>query len=156
MLDECVDASGTEQLSCVIRICNDNLEVLEGYLGMFSLPKTDASTLFEVASDIVQRFSLEWCKCRGQGYDGAATMSGERLGLQHRVRSSHCSLAYFVHCQCHNISLMSKDVLLNSDRKLCDVVTYVKQIITFIRGSLKRTNRLSVILNASSKSQILI
>ena len=47
---------------------------------------------------------------------------------------------------------MSKDVLLNSDRKLCGVVTYVKQIITFIRGSQKRSNRLSVILNASSKS----
>ena len=99
MLDECVDASGTEQLSCVIRICNDNLEVLEEYLGMYSLPKTDASTLFEVASDIVQRFSLEWYKCRGQGNDGAAAMSGERSGLQHRIRSSHCSLAYFVHCQ---------------------------------------------------------
>ena len=81
LVNEFIDASGTEQLSCIVRLTNDDLEIREECLGMYALPKTDLSAIFEAASDIVQRYSFDWTKCRRQEYDGAAAMSGSNSGV---------------------------------------------------------------------------
>lgn len=51
---------------------------------------------------------------------------------QRRIRSVYCDLAYLVHCQYHNMSLISKDALLNSNEQLGPIATYVKQTINSI------------------------
>jgi len=41
----------------------------------------------------------------GQGYDGAASMSSERVGLQARIRAE-APLAVYVHCSGHSLNLV--------------------------------------------------
>jgi len=47
---------------------------------------------------------LSIAKCRGQGYDEAANMSGMYNGLQKRIKDIEPSAAY-VHCSAHNLNL---------------------------------------------------
>lgn len=51
-------------------------------------------------------------KLRGQGYDGAANMSGVYSGLQARIRQRNPS-ARFVHCCTHNLNLVINDSVTN-------------------------------------------
>ena len=42
----------------------------------------------------------------GQGYDGAATFSGSKSGVQKRMRV-HAGHALYIHCSCHRLQLAS-------------------------------------------------
>ena len=76
MADETTDESTKTQLSICVRYLTDNFEVEEAFLGFVDLHKTDAETISEVLIDNVQQWGLDSSKWRGQGYDGASTMSG--------------------------------------------------------------------------------
>ena len=45
-------------------------------------------------------------KCRGQGYDGAANMSSNRVGTQACIKRAS-PLAVYVHCNSHKLNLLS-------------------------------------------------
>jgi hypothetical protein len=53
---------------------------------------------------ILKEFNLDLNKCRGQGYDGAAVMSGISSGVQKRI-SDIIPRASYVHCSAHNLNL---------------------------------------------------
>ena len=65
-------------------------------------------------AEIIYSASVEYCRERniqlvrliGMGYDGAATFSGDKAGVQRRLKelSPH---ALFVHCHCHVLQLAS-------------------------------------------------
>ena len=46
--------------------------------------------------------------CRGQGYDGANTMSGAYSGAQHLIKDKRPN-ALYVHCGAHNLNLVLND-----------------------------------------------
>ena len=49
---------------------------------------------------------LECAKLVGQGYDGAATFSGSKSGVQKRMRV-HAGHALYINCSCHRLQLAS-------------------------------------------------
>ena len=59
---------------------------------------------------VTNLYQLLFCsyykKLVGQGYDGAATFSGSRTGVQRRIRV-HAAHALYVHCSCHRLQLAS-------------------------------------------------
>ena len=58
MVDECTDASNTEQMVFCLRYVDDNLEVHEETLGLYHLELTDAANITTVLQDILLRFNL--------------------------------------------------------------------------------------------------
>lgn len=52
MVDETTDISRKEQMSVNFRVVDENMEILEYFLGFYDTPKTDADTLFNVVKDI--------------------------------------------------------------------------------------------------------
>ena len=73
--DEATDVSRHEQLCICIRWVDDEYEVNEDPIGFVQVSKTDSQTLYSAPHDVCIRCMLPLEKCRGQAYDGAATMS---------------------------------------------------------------------------------
>jgi hypothetical protein len=140
LVDETTDMSCLEQVSVSVRTVDINYEIDEYLLGLVSTNRMDAESLFHIIEDVLIRCMLPLEDCRGQGYDGAATMSG----VQARVKQRNPS-APFSH-------LGINDVLRSSTlmRKSLDVVG---TIINFVRDSPKRVNQLRDIDNAFNESE---
>ena len=56
--------------------------------------------------------------CRGQGYDGAANMSGHLSGAQAFISNKY-PLAKYVHCVAHSLNLVLTDSSKIPDIKHC-------------------------------------
>lgn len=138
MSDETTDSSRKEQMSLNFRTVDESLTIAETFLGFYDVPATYSETLFVVVQDVLLRFALKINKCRGQCYDGANNMSGAYTELQTRIRGLE-PRAYYVHCAGHNISLVALDGM-NAIPEVADFLSVLKELITFIRASSKRTN----------------
>lgn len=75
-------------------------------------------------------------KLRGQGYDGAANMSGVYSGVQARLKSKQ-KLATYIHCASHNLNLVLNDAM-NSSTEVKTFFGLVEKIYTFFSNSIKR------------------
>ena len=123
-------------MSICFRSVDSNLTIYEYFVGFYKPPSTDATTLFKIICDVLIRSDLDIADCRGQCFDGAATMSGVINGVQAKFLSV-APTAYFVHCNAHNLSLAYQDGV--SELVNCrDALSLVKDIVTSLRESPKR------------------
>ena len=103
--DECQDVSTQEELSICFRwIVNGCPE--EHFMTILHVKSTDADTITKAITSYLQEKNLNCRKLLGQGYDGAATFSGCRSGVQRRIRT-HAALALYIHCSCHQLQIAS-------------------------------------------------
>ena len=77
---------------------------VEHLLGVIQAKETNAEAIAGYISDFLQPRSITFEKMRGLGFDGASTMSGNRTGVQTRLRL-HAPSAIYVHCRCHLLQL---------------------------------------------------
>ena len=77
---------------------------VEHLLGVLQGKETNAEAIAGNISDFLQSRSITFEKMRGLGFDGASTMSGNRTGVQTRLRL-HAPSAIYVHCCCHLLQL---------------------------------------------------
>ncbi|XP_056595590.1 52 kDa repressor of the inhibitor of the protein kinase-like [Triplophysa dalaica] len=108
LADESMDISGTEQMSLCVRYVNEeeeNLEIKEDFLGFCPLPKQDAATITSAILNQLTKWGLQITFLRGQGYDGASTMSGKVSGVQKRVKELY-PRAMYTHCRSHALNLV--------------------------------------------------
>ncbi len=108
LADESMDISGTEQMSLCVRYVNEeeeNLEMKEDFLGFCPLPKQDAATITSAILNQLTKWGLQTTFLRGQGYDGASTMSGKVSGVQKRVKELY-PRAMYTHCRSHALNLV--------------------------------------------------
>lgn len=97
-----------EQLSVVIRYTN-GLEVEERFLGFLNCSSfRDAQALKELITDFLARLGLKGVPIIAQCYDGATVMSGERGGLQAKMKEIH-PYAMYIHCLAHKLNLVVVD-----------------------------------------------
>ena len=96
-----------------IRWVDELLQDHENVIGMYNDGTIDAKTLTDALEDMLLRAGLKIHNCCGQCYDGAANMSGSRIGVQ-----SHFLLreprALFTHCYGHTLNLAVGDALINN------------------------------------------
>ncbi len=132
MADECTDSANNEQLVICFRWVDHKLEVHEDFIGLYSIPDISASTIFSVINDCLMRMNLQWNRCRGQCYDGAANMSGVRNGVATRVLSVEPK-ALYTHCYGHSLSLSMCDTMKNSKiaRDALDTTFEISKLIKF-------------------------
>lgn len=71
--------------SPLYRWVDENLDPHEDFMGLYSVPRTDAKTLVTFIKDVLVRLDLRIEDCRGQCYDGAAVMSGARGGVAQAI-----------------------------------------------------------------------
>jgi len=154
MADETTDESTKTQLSVCVRYLTDTFVVEETFLGFVELPKTDAQTISEVLLNSVQHWGLNTSNWRGQGYDGASTMSGQVSGVQARITAKLPKVRYFVHCRSHCFNL----VIVVSCSKVPSVRNFMdtfKAITFFFTASPKRKGILSEILSERAGNDLL-
>ena len=139
--DEATDVNFSEQLNLSVRYVDYNYTISEDPVGLFCLPNTTAATLCIVIKDMLIRCSLPLALCRGQAYDGAATMQGKRSGLATRI-CKEIPAALPVHCLGHSLNLCLQDAA----RKvtcLRDALAISREICKLINFSPKRKHLFS-------------
>ena len=88
---------------------------------------------------------------RGQGYDGAAAMSGKYNGVRAHINQSH-PLAIYVHCAAHSFNLaVSKSCSIQSIRNCIGTVGKAHDLLfcntkTFLETSSQADNLKTAIL----------
>ena len=134
--DEATDVSCAEQLNISIRYVDDQYIIHEDSIGLFQLSSTDAATITHAIKDILVRTSLPLSLCRGQAYDGAATMQGKRSGVATRLKEEEPA-AVPVHCLAHSLNLCLQDAA-RSIVIIRDSMDIVREIVKLINYSPKR------------------
>jgi len=71
-----------------------------------SLKNHGAADYAELLKHTLLEYKLNISKCRGQGYDGAAVMSGPNSGVQKRGITEIVPNATFVHCCSQHLNLV--------------------------------------------------
>ena len=82
LADETTDVSNTEQLCISIRFVDETCSIHEEFLAFESLARTTGEAVATSILEALQTWSLDVKFCRGQGYDGASSMSSAARGTQ--------------------------------------------------------------------------
>ena len=84
------------------------LKVVKVFTSVIEVEDSCAIELDKPITNSIQQKGLDIKNCRGQGYDGAAVMSGKYSGLHTKIQDV-APHAYYVHCASHNLNLVLKD-----------------------------------------------
>jgi hypothetical protein len=127
--DETTDISHRSQLSVSIRYVN-NRKIVERFLEFVYPEALTGVALAEEIIGVLERAGLDLNKLVGQGYDGAAAMSGEFNGVQAIVKRRCGDQAAYVHCTAHafNLTLVkASDIpeIRNTFGTVCSVATFI-------------------------------
>lgn len=113
----------------------------ETFLGFTKLDDQSAAGIESLILNQMNVNNLEISKLRGQGYDGAASMSGAYSGVQARVLEK-APLAKYVHCAAHNLNLVLNDSV-SGIAELRNFFDIVEKIYVFFGKSIHRWELLS-------------
>lgn len=139
MADGTTDIFGQEQFSICFRFLKTiSLNINEIFVGMYNPPSGNAETLFSCITDLLTRMCLSFENVRELCFDGAATMSGHRSGVQKRI-SDVQSKSIFIHCSNHSLDLALSDTIKTVDFAN-DALHLIRFVSNTILDSSKRKN----------------
>ena len=104
MLADEVASYNNEHLSICLRFVDERYEIREEFIAFAKLKRVRAVDIADAIIKTLENLGLSLEDLRGQGYDGASTMPGERSGVQKRVRKIQ-SKALYTHCAGHSLNL---------------------------------------------------
>ena len=142
MADECTDITTVEELSIYYRWVEDGLPV-EHFLDIIPLMKADAKTIYTILVDVLRVKDIPLSKLVGMGFDGAATFSGKRNGVQSLLKKNSPH-ALYVHCHCHLLQLACIQAA-NHTPGIKRVYTTLTTLWKYFHYSPKRTERLKTV-----------
>ena len=133
--DETSDISNVEQVSLYIRFVH-NGEINEKFIGFMETPSTTGVSLFNLIKTALATHSIELANLVGQGYDGAANMSSERVGVS-GLMQNEAPRAIYIHCFGHQLNLSTQKSMTNvTSFRNCLGTT--QEVYNFIEASPKR------------------
>lgn len=110
LADETSDVQGIEQFSLVVRYFDEDIhEIREDFLKFVPVHDVTGKGLATSIKNELQSLGLDLNYMRGQGYDGAAAMSGTFNGVQAIILEEYPSEMY-THCVSHSLNLVLNDV----------------------------------------------
>ena len=135
-----VSSHNVEHLPICLRFVDGECNIREEFISFVKLERVRA---VDIADAIIQNLGLSLQYLRGQGYDGAATMSGERSGVQARIHERQPK-ALYTHCAGHSLNL----AVLNSCSILPikNCIDQIKSFTLWIKHSDKREGLLKAIV----------
>ncbi|XP_025405784.1 zinc finger MYM-type protein 1-like, partial [Sipha flava] len=89
------------------------LQINESFIGFVEIVDQSSAGLEESIINCITKNNLNLSKLRGQGYDGAANMSGVYSGVQARLKFKQ-KLATYIHCASQNLNLVLNDAMNSS------------------------------------------
>ena len=104
LADETTDMSNTEQLCISIQFVDETCSKHEEFLGFVSLARTTGEAVATSILEALQTWPVDVKNCRGQGYDGASSMSLATRGTQAFIRQ-RSPKAVYMHCNAHCLNL---------------------------------------------------
>ena len=136
--NESSDVSKKEQLSFSVRICNENYEVSENFVGIYECSQgLSSDALLHYTKDILPRCGMKGERMAAMSFDGAAAMKA----LAKLLKADVAPNTIFIHCFAHCNELIVKDAsklsnLLSSSLDLCQslyaiIGAYPKRILLF-------------------------
>lgn len=154
LADETTDVSTTEQLTLCVRYISEDFNVHEKFLSFVPLKALNGK---EIASTILSephKHGISTKYLRGQGYDGAATMSGKDMGTQAFI-SKEQPLAIYVHCISHCLNLAISDSCEIQDIRNC--MGIIEKTFTFFNTPKRQivlTTKIDVLCPESRKHKL--
>ena len=92
-------------MSVVLRFVNKNIGVREEFLGFLRCKSgLSGKALSETFLGAIYELKLDINDCRGQGYDGAAAVSGSKNGMAAHITKENPEVIY-THCFSHRLNL---------------------------------------------------
>ena len=156
MADE-VSSHNEEHLPLCLRFVDENSEIREEFVNFLKLERVRAVDITNAIVSCLEGLGLSFNELRGQGYDGASTMSGEKSGVQKRIREKQPK-ALYTHCAGHSLNL----VMVSSCSVLSvrNAIDHIKSLTLWIKASAKREGLLKAIYqkgiqSASSRAPLL-
>ena len=136
ILADGVESHHVEQLLLCIRFFDDDNNIREEILEFGQCKRIDGNSIAEEILKILKKAGLDVNNCRGQGYDGAANMLSEAVGVQRIIKNNSSGKSVYTHCCGHNLALLICTVCkLVIIRKTLDTVK--DTCMMFVRGSKK-------------------
>lgn len=132
-----------EKLSIVIRFVDANSDIREEFLEFRDLERTTGAAVSDTLLSTLRSLNIPIQDCRGQGYDGAASMSSQRVGVQANILT-HAPKAVYVHCAGHCLNLVVSHA--RSLQPVRDMIDKVTQVCLFFNYSPKRSGLLTAII----------
>ncbi|XP_058753009.1 uncharacterized protein LOC131626167 [Vicia villosa] len=136
VVDEARDESKKEQMALVLRFVDKVGLIQEIFFDVAHVKDATSLTLKEAICDILSRHNFDVSNIRGQGYDGASNMRGERNGLQ-ALFMKDCPYAYHVHYFAHRLQL----ALVTSSREVKSVHKFFEKLIFIFNVVCSSTKR---------------
>ena len=137
-----VSSHNTEHLPIFVRFVDGNFEIREDFIGYAKLERVRAKDIANAIKGMLLGAGLSLNELRGQGYDGASTMAGERSGVQKKIREIQ-SKALYTHCAGHSLNLAIINSCSVSPIQNC--ISQVKGITIWIKSSPKREELLKAV-----------
>ena len=81
MADECTDVSTVEELPHFFRWI-ENGEPTEHFIDLLPVKRTDAESIYSALVECLKSKNIQLSNLIGMGFDGAATFSGKKSGVQ--------------------------------------------------------------------------
>ena len=133
MADETKDVAKTEQISFVLRYFYKG-SVHESFLTYKAAESLNAEGLSKTIVSTLESFGLDYKEnLVGQGYDGAAVMSGKLSGVSTRI-SGICKYAIYIHCHAHILNLVLVDAA-KAEPEVADFFSLLSRLYVFLSGS---------------------
>ena len=146
LCDEVVDSGNKQQVSIVLRFVLDST-IREEFVDFVSVERITGEVLANKLKEMLEKYGLELGNCRGQGYDGAANMSGES-GVQGRLLRENPK-AMYIHCNSHILNLcIVQACSLQTVRNMNCTVT---EAANFFASSQKRQTFLEKVIDKKTK-----
>lgn len=136
-MDETRDNANKEQLVVCCRWVDELYNTHEDTLGLVQISICTADAIVHQLKDVLIRCVLPLTKCRGQGYNGAVTMSGRFWGVStQNLREEPRAIP--VHFLDHNLNFCLQDAC-KMFRPIRDALDLVKESVRVINKSPKRS-----------------
>ena len=100
MADECTDVTTVNELSLFCRWI-ENCEPTEHFIDLLPIKRTNAESIYSALVECLKSKNIQLSNLIDMGFDGAATLSGKKSGVQTRMKNTHLML--FFHC--HQLQL---------------------------------------------------
>ncbi|XP_078507675.1 zinc finger MYM-type protein 1-like [Lissotriton helveticus] len=160
ILDTTQDIKKEDQLSLVIRyvtlyLNNDEIpteiKINESFVGFYKITDQSAEGIATELVKLLEDKGLVLNKCRGQGYDGASSMSVIYSGVQTRIRQKEPNAVY-VHCAAHNLNLVLNDACMHIP-EISEFYDILQKVYLFFSQSIKRWELLTTTKESTTHSK---
>ena len=109
-------------------------QIREDFVSFLKMERVCAVNIEQAITGLLTHLGLSLDDLRGQGYDGASTMSGEKLGVRRRIMEKQRK-AMYTHCSGHSLNLVIAQACADPCIRSC--VSVIKAITPWIKASPK-------------------